>query len=104
MKSVHDKFATKEARQNLVNVGSSANPAKDYTKADFLTPGKVSKKFSIATAEAEKLMKKLYMHQTTFILNGHKSPVVLTMGKSRSLYLHPMAEAIFQKHLDNQKG
>ena len=104
MKSVHASFASSEARKNLVSVGSAANPESGYTKSDFLTPSKVGQKFAISTAEAEKLMKKLYMRQATFVLNGHKSPVVLKIGKNHSFYLHPMANAVFQQQLDNQKG
>lgn len=102
MKSVLGKFATTEARKNLVNVGSSFNLAKDYTRDDFLTPSSVGKKFSIDTIEAKKLMEKLYKRQTTFVSNGHKSLVVLKL--KGSLVLHPMAQTIFQQHLDKQKG
>lgn len=104
MKSVHDKFATTEARKNMVNVGSSFKPEKGFTRDDFLSPSKVGEKFSITTAEAEKLMKKLYMRQAAFVLNGHKSPVVLKPKGNGSLLLHPMAQAIFQQQLENQKG
>ena len=104
MKSVHKAFASSEARKNLISVGSAANPATKYTKSDFLTPTKVGEKFSISTQDATKLMEKLYKRQATFILNGHKSPVVLKMGKSHTFLLHPMANIVFQQQLDNQKG
>ena len=59
MKSIRRTFATKEDREKLVVVGEFNNPATNYTKDDFMTAGKVGKKFNISTKEAQDMMKKL---------------------------------------------
>lgn len=102
MKSVHHKFADRESREKLPSVGKSFYPEKNYTKDDFLTPGKVGEKFGISTEKAKDLMKSLNRKGSSFVLNDHMSKIVVTLGKSY-LYLHPMATEAFQKYLDNQK-
>ena len=54
MKSIHGKFATREDTEKFISVGKPAKQAVSYTKADFLTPGKVAEKFQISTEEAKK--------------------------------------------------
>lgn len=103
MKSVHDKYVTKEARQNLVSVGKPFKQEEKYTKSDFLTPGMVAKKFQISTENAKKIMQKFYKEQTSFVLNGRRASVIVTLGQSHSFYLHPMAIEVFQNTLNKQK-
>ena len=104
MKSTHGKFATREDAEKFISVGKPGNLASTYTKADFLTPGKVAEKFKISTEEAKKVMKQMKSHNTSFILNGHMSTAVVNLGKSNSMYLHPMATEVFEKHLNKQRG
>jgi len=104
MKTLHYKSATKEDTKTFVTVGSANNPKNNYTKDDFLTPGKVGEKFGISTDEAKTLMKKLKFRNASFILNGHMAQVVVDLGKRGCLYLHPMATNIFEQQLNKQKA
>ena len=104
MKSVHNKFLTTEEKQKLISMGKTAENKTDYTKADFLTPGKVAEKYGISTEEAKSLMKKLKMHNASFLLNGRLAMLVVDLGKKGCLYLHPMGDIAFQKQLDKQKA
>jgi hypothetical protein len=104
MKSVHHAFLPAESRQNLVSIGSPSNPDKSFTKADFLPPNKVAKKFDIPLEMARILMKTLLTQQSIFILNGHKARVVSTLGKQHGLFLHPLATEIFQEFLTKQRN
>ena len=102
MKSIRRTFATKEDREKLVVVGEFNNPATNYTKDDFMTAGKVGKKFNISTKEAQDMMKKLNFRRASFVLNNHLIPIIVRL--KGSLYLHPMALEAFQRHLDKQKA
>ena len=104
MKSIHGKFATREDTEKFISVGKPAKQAVSYTKADFLTPGKVAEKFQISTEEAKKVMKQMKFRNVSFILNGHMSTAVVNLGKSNSMYLHPMALEVFEKQLNKQRG
>lgn len=104
MKSVHNKFITKEEAQKLKSVGSQAEQKNDYTKSDFLTPSKVAKKFNVSTEQVRKLMEYMERHNTSFVLNGRMSRIVVDLGKRGSLYLHPMATEIFKERLNQQKA
>ena len=104
MKSVLHAFVTKKARENMVSVGNKRAPEATYTKADFLTPGKVAEKFNISSEKARKLMKDLIFKRAYFALNGHKAPIATRFGKGGSnLYLHPMALEAFKQYLEQQK-
>ena len=102
MKPVHHQIATKEDRENIPSVGTSIHPATNYTKDDFLTPARVAKKFGITTKQATDLMKKLAFNRAVFILNGHKSPIIIRLNGS--IHLHPMAFDVFQQQINNQKA
>ena len=103
MKSLHHFYTTKEKKEKLTSVGESFTTGKTYTKDDFLTPGKVAKKLNISTEIARQAMKKLQFKQAVFLLNGHKSRVIVNLGKNGP-YLHPMALNYFQEYVDNQKA
>ena len=104
MKSVHNIVATKEEKQKLTSIGSAINPVKSYTKEDFLTPGKVAKKFNISTEEARKIMRKLSLKRAIFVLNNHKSSIIVKRGKNSTPYLHPMAIEAFQDYLKKERN
>ena len=104
MQSVHHAFLTTQDKQNLLSIGSPSNPNNSFTKADFLPPSKVAKRFDIPIETARKLMKTLLLRQTFFALNGHKARVVSNMGKQHGLFLHPLATEIFQEFLTNQRN
>jgi hypothetical protein len=97
-------MASKEESQNMVSKGSAFKPQNNYTKADFLLPNQVAKKFNISTEEARNLMKSLMFRNALFALNGRKTPIIVNLGKHGSMYLHPMAMEAFQQQLDKQKG
>ena len=104
MKSTHHRLITKEEAQKLPSINTSNEPMKSYTKADFMTPGKVAEKFNITTEEASNLMKKLKRHNSSFMLNGRLAMLVVDLGKHGALYLHPMGTSVFQQHLSKQRG
>jgi len=100
MKFLQNCNVTKEDKKKMVTVGSNSRPVKNFTKADFMTPAQVGKKFNISTQEAMDFMKKLNFKRAIFALNGHKTPVILRF--KGYLYLHPMALEAFQQEI-NQK-
>lgn len=104
MKTTHDKYATREDAEKLVSVGRPRQLAPAYTKADFLPPEKVAKKFDISLEEARKLMKQLKFRNASFVLNGHMAKAIVDLGNKGCVYLHPMATEVFEKHLNNQKA
>lgn len=101
MKSVHGKSATIEDCKRLKTVGSLAKPITTYTKDDYLTPAKVAKQFNISTEKAKSIMKTLIFKHATFVINGHKSPVIVYMGTGTPR-LHPLAIDIFREYIDKQ--
>lgn len=103
MKSVHGKSATAEDCKRLKTVGSLTNPITTYSKDDYLTPAKVAKRFDISTEKAKSIMKTLIFKHATFVINGHKSPVIVNMGTGTPR-LHPLAIDIFQDYLNKQKA
>ena len=103
MKATYNSFLPKETEKKVITVGSRNGSQVTYKKADYLTPSKVAKKFNITTVKAEKLMKSLIFNRAIFGLNGHKSQIVVRLGTSDRMYLHPMGTAAFQKYLDEQK-
>ena len=105
MKSIHDVFLTKEKEEKLLSVGGRFSSSATYTKNDYLTPGKVAKKFGISTEKAKDIMKNLLLKRTIFALNGHKAQIVTKLGKTSgsSMFLHPLALEVFKKHISEQK-
>ena len=104
MKLVRDRLITKEDAKKFESVGSVTEPKNDYSKADFLTPGKVAEKFGISIEKVKTLMQQMERHNASFVLNGRMARIVVNMGKRGCLYLHPMATEIFQQRLNQQKG
>ena len=104
MKSVRNKFATREQKEHMVCVGDAFNPVKSYTKADFMSPSNVAEKFNISRDAAKKLMQKAKTYDESFVLNGHRAPIIVKLSKTSGLYLHPMAIDAFQKYLQKQRN
>ena len=104
MKSTHGVYIPKEDEKKFVSVGGRFGAAAQYTKSDYLTPGKVAEKFGISIEKAKNIMKDLIFKRASFALNAHKAPIVTKMGKSgECMYLHPLALEAFQKYIDPQK-
>ena len=103
MKLLYNKSATQEEKQKYFNIGTSSKPVKSYTKDDFLTPGKVAKTFNISIDEAKKMMRTLLIRRAIFILNNHKTQIVVNMGTSSNPYLHPMAVEAFREYLQKER-
>lgn len=105
MKSIHHDFLTKEAEEKIGNIGSRQGERITYTRADYLTPGKVAQRFGITLERAKDLMKSLVFKRATFGVNGHKSQIVVRLGKGTgtALYLHPLAIEAFQKYIGERK-
>ena len=101
MKYLVNISATKEEKEKLFSVGEAFHPVTNFTRADFLTPAMVGKKFDLTTKEAMEFMKKLCSKRAVFVLNGHKMPIILRMN--RYLYLHPMAVEAFQQQINQRK-
>ena len=101
MKSLANRYVSKEDKQKIVNVGDPFHAIKTYTRADFLTPLQVSKKFKISAEEAEKTMKRMVLNRAVFGLNGHKTPIIVKLNSH--IRLHPMACEAFQKYIDSKK-
>ena len=103
MKSIHHDFLTKKEGEKLVYASSRIPSSTTYTKDDFLTPGKVAKKFGISTEKAKLIMKDLMFKHAAFSLNGRKSQIVVKMGRDHSMYVHPLALVAFEQYLSQQK-
>ena len=103
MRPTYNDFVTKESRKKLPSADKNSQSATPYTKSDYLTPGKVAKKFNMSVEEAKKAMNKILFKRAAFTINGHKAPVITRFGTS-NIYLHPMGVEAFKKYLDEQKG
>lgn len=104
MKSVKHSFITREQKADLVCVGAAFNTVKSYTKADFMPPSRVAETFDISRDAAKKLMQKAKTNREIFVLNDHKSPVIVKLSKTSGLYLHPMAVEAFRLFLEKQRN
>ena len=104
MKSVHNLFVTKQKMDNYVRVGNAVSGVKSFTKADFMTPEQVAEKFKISTQEAKKLMLYLFKYKKLFIVNGHKSPIIVKIDKNTGIVLHPLGTPAFEQYLQKQRG
>lgn len=103
MKSVHHYFVTKEDKEKMPHVGNTTQSIK-FTKADYLSPSAVAKKFSISTDKARNVMKALVFKRATFAVNGHLSPIITQFNQTnKTMYLHPLAIDAFKKLLEEQK-
>ena len=106
MKSVKNIDTPKKESPKLSHIGTSKNPVITYSKRDFLTPEQVAEKFKLATAEAQKLMKKMMTKRgkgiNSFMLNGHESKAVVTLGRATEIYLHPMGVEAFKQFLTKE--
>ncbi|MBR3511030.1 MAG: hypothetical protein IKN73_03130 [Alphaproteobacteria bacterium] len=95
-------FATKEERENLLNIGSSHSPVQTFKKSDYLTPETFAKKFRFNKELVIRTMRKMAFQNAKFVINGHLSNIVNILPDGE-LLAHPMALNEIKKQLMKPK-
>ena len=86
-----------------VGVGTTSKTPIVFKKEDFLTKRFLAAKFHENQELIEKTIKNMQLHKASFVVNGHRSPVVMDRY-SNTPRVHPMALDIFKEYLEKQKA
>ena len=99
MKPIRNVFVRREEKPNYVCVGSAFRGVVSYTINDFYTPAQVAEKCGISRVDAKKFMQTLKTRGAVFVLNDHKTPIVIRRTKTSGLYVHAMGLDAFKQEL-----